>query len=68
MKFVTYTEEVIVTYVEYERCGKKESHVANNRGQGVILNMQKWYECSKREERKAMKEAKENLTVTSKGK
>jgi len=31
-----YMKEVIVTYVECERCGEKECYVDDNRGQGVI--------------------------------
>ena len=36
-----YTEEIIVTYVEYERCGLKEYHVGENRGQEVISNKER---------------------------
>jgi len=32
------TVEVIVSYVECERCGWKGCHVEENRGQGVISN------------------------------
>jgi len=40
-----YTKEVVVLYVECERCGQKEYQVEENRGQGVIPDRQKWYEC-----------------------
>jgi len=43
-----YTEEVIVLYVECERCGWKGCHVEENRGQRMISNRQKWYGCQKR--------------------
>jgi len=44
---------VIVTYIEYEKCGEKGCHVKENRGQGVIRNRQKWCGCSKERKRKA---------------
>ena len=43
-----YTREVIVLYVVCERCGQKECHVEENRGQGVISDRQKWCGCQKR--------------------
>jgi len=46
--------EVIVMYVECEKCGEKGCHVEENRGQGVIRNRQKWCGCSKGRERKAV--------------
>jgi len=45
-----YTKEVIVLYVEYERCRQKGYQVEENRGQGVISDRQKWYGCQKRKE------------------
>ena len=36
-----YTREVIVLYVECERCGQKGCQVEKNRGQGVISDRQK---------------------------
>jgi len=42
---------MIVTYVKRERCKKKECHVEENRGQGVIRNKQKWCGCSKGREK-----------------
>jgi len=45
-----YTKEVIVLYVECERCGQKGCQVEENRGQGVISDRQKWCGCQKREE------------------
>jgi len=36
-----YTERVITTYVECEKCEEKGCHVKENRGQGVIRNRQK---------------------------
>ena len=36
-----YTKKVIVSYVEYERCGQKGYHVEENREQGVISDRQK---------------------------
>jgi len=36
-----YIKEVIVSYVECERCGQKGCQVEENRGQGVILDRQK---------------------------
>jgi len=36
-----YTEEVIVTYLECEKCGRKGCHMEENRGQGVIKDRQK---------------------------
>ena len=43
--------EVIVTYIEYERCRQKGCHVEENRGQGVILNRQRQYGCQRRKEK-----------------
>jgi len=45
-----YTKEVIVLYVECERCRWKECHVEENREQGVISDRQKWCGCQKRKE------------------
>jgi len=45
-----YTKEVIVSYVECERCGQKGCQVEKNRGQGVISDRQKWCGCQKRKE------------------
>jgi len=47
-------EEVIVTYVECEKYKEKKYHVEENRGQEIISNRQKWCECSKTVERKAV--------------
>ena len=49
-----YTKEVIVSYVECERCGQKGCQVEENRGQGVILDRQKWCGCQKRKETEAV--------------
>jgi len=49
-----YTREVIVMYVECKRYGKKECHVDENRGQGVISNRQRWCGCQKRKEEKVV--------------
>jgi len=38
--------------VECEKYRLKEYYVEKNRGQGVISNRQRWYKCSKREEKK----------------
>jgi len=46
-------EKMIVTYVQYERCRKKEYHIEENRGQGMISNRERWYRCQKKEEKKA---------------
>jgi len=43
-----YTKEVVVLYVECERCGQKGCQVEENRGQGVIPDRQKWCRCQKR--------------------
>jgi len=48
-----YTREVIVTYMQCERCGEKECHMEENRGQEVIKDRQKWCRCQKKEEKKA---------------
>ena len=48
-----YTKEVIVLYVECERCGQKECQMEENRGQGVILDRQKWCGCQKRKKTEA---------------
>jgi len=45
--------EVIVTYVQCERCGEKGCHVEENRGQRVIKDRQRWYGCQKEKEKKA---------------
>jgi len=42
---------VIVTYIECEKCGEKECHVEENKGQRVIKNRQKWCGCSKKRKR-----------------
>jgi len=34
-------KEVIVSYVEYEKCGQKGCYVEENRGQEVISDRQK---------------------------
>jgi len=47
-------EEVIVTYIECERYGKKRCYIEKNRRQEVILNKQKWCGYAKREERKVV--------------
>ena len=39
-----------MSYVECKRCGQKGCQVEENRGQGVILDRQKWYGCQKRKE------------------
>jgi len=36
-----HMKEVIVSYVEYEKCGQKGCHVEKNRGQEVISDRQK---------------------------
>jgi len=60
-----YTEEVIVMYVECERCGKKECHVENNRGQGVIRNRQRWCRYQKRKEEEAVRPREANMQQSS---
>jgi len=35
------TKEVIVTYVQCERCGEKKCHVEENRMQGIIKDRQR---------------------------
>jgi len=45
-----YTKEVIVSYVECERCGQKGCQVEENREQGVISDRQKWCGYQKRKE------------------
>ena len=45
-----YTKEVIVTYMECEKCEEKGCHVNDNREQGVIRDRQRWYRCQKRKE------------------
>ena len=45
-----YTKEIIVSYVECERCGQKGCQVEENRGQGVISDRQKWCGCQKKKE------------------
>jgi len=37
-----YTKEVIVMYVQCERCGEKECHVKENKRQGMIKDKQRW--------------------------
>jgi len=37
------TREIVVTYMQCKRCGKKGCHVEENRRQGVIKDRQKWY-------------------------
>jgi len=49
-----YTKEVIVLYVECERCGQKGCQVEENRGQRVIPDRQKWCGCQKRKETKVV--------------
>jgi len=48
-----HMKEVIVSYVECEKCGQKGCHVEENRGQGVISDRQKWCRCQKRKEAEA---------------
>jgi len=48
-----YTKEVVVSYMECERCGQKGCQVEENRGQGVIPNRQKWCGCQKRRKTEA---------------
>jgi len=52
------TEEVIVTYIEYRWCRKKEIHRENNRGQEVLrerkLEEAKWCRCSKQKKREGV--------------
>jgi len=48
-----YTKEVIVLYVECERCRQKGCHVEENREQEVISDRQKWCGCQKRKETEA---------------
>jgi len=43
-----YTREMIVLYVECERCGQKGCHIEENREQEVISDRQKWCGCQKR--------------------
>ena len=43
-------KEVIVLYVECEKCGQKGCHIEENRGQGVISDRQKWCRYQKRKE------------------
>jgi len=40
-----YTLEIIVTYNEYRGCGRKESYVEDNRGQGVLQDRKFWCRC-----------------------
>jgi len=49
-----YTEEVIVMYVECERCEEKGCHVEENREQEVIKDRQRWCGCQGRREKKAV--------------
>jgi len=49
-----YTKEVVVSYVECEGCGQKGYHIEENKGQGVILDRQKWCRCQKRRETEAV--------------
>jgi len=49
-----YTKEVIVSYVECERCGQKGCHMEENREQGVISDRQKWCGCQKRKKTEAV--------------
>jgi len=46
-------EEMIVTYIECEKCGEKGCHVEENKGQGVIKDRQRWCGCQGRKEEKA---------------
>ena len=48
-----YTKEMVVSYVECERCGQKGCQVEENRGQGVIPDRQKWCGCQKRRKTEA---------------
>ena len=43
-----------MSYVECERCGQKGYQVEENRGQGVILDRQKWCRCQKKKETEAV--------------
>jgi len=60
-----YTREVIVTYVECERCGEKGCHMEENRGQEVISNRQRWCGYQKRKEEEAA-HGQENWKVQQK--
>jgi len=48
LKLGWYTKEVIVIYMECEKCGEKGYHMDNNRGQGVIRDRRKWCRCQKK--------------------
>jgi len=45
-------EEVIVIYMQCEKCEEKRCHVKENREQGVIQNRKRWYRYQIKEERK----------------
>jgi len=47
------TKEVIVTYMQCERCRKKGCHVEENRRQGVIKDRKRWCGCQGKREEKA---------------
>ena len=49
------TKEVIVTYIQCKRCGKKGCHVEENRRQGVIKDRKRWYECQGKRKEKAVR-------------
>jgi len=49
-----HTKEVIVLYVECEKCGQKGCHIEENKGQRVILDRQKWCGCQKKKETEAV--------------
>jgi len=55
--------------VECERCGRKECHMEENRGQGVIRDRQKWCGCQERKEEKTVqpREAKAQQSGTRSG-
>jgi len=45
-------EEIIVTYMQCERCREKGYHIEENRGQGVISNRERWCKCQKKKKKK----------------
>jgi len=45
-------EEVIVMYMQCERCREKRYHVEKNKRQEVIKDRQRWYGCQRKRKRK----------------
>jgi len=56
---------VVVSYVECEGCGQKGYHMEENRGQGVILDRQKWYGCQKERETEVVRPEKGKVQQSS---